>query len=349
MVNKKELTKRIEDVVANAIAIINKNEFKEGLVETDELGLENAHPATMSLLSLVQIIRTVQGTSRIYIGKGIKSKNQAVQKIDMVKKVLINITEHLSNSNNHNLAKKDIICIFSDNDVEDSKYNDYIKILSLLNIATSTGRGKYGGIKLYDKETEKQGINEVEKFIENAEGKKKEKLKKRHEPDLYPAAAKFVTSLGYAAIILGGVRVVKGKGNWNTPDIVGYNIVDYSVLGGADLEIISVEVKWDLTKYAIAEANSHQRLAHKTFIMVKQKYNDIRKSLIEELIHKGLGLICSDIDEYRIVLPPKRNIIDKTELNEFLEIVLDEKDVKSIKEQIATYYYKHYHQPLMPK
>jgi len=337
------MNKIINNLVLKAKEIIQVLAHNVGLQDPENIGIfEIEYRGITELLSKVGAIKTARGTSKVYISETIKSKDIILEKLNIVEKTLINIYDKLESSVGKQLSRKEVSEILFQNGENIDDYYTFIGILSGLNLATSIG-GRTGGIKIYNREAELKPIHTAEKEIKG----KSEKSKSEREDVLYPSAVKFFSDLGYQALILGTKK--RFRGTWNTPDVLGYKVTPYKWLGGAELEILTVEVKWEISKYAIAETNSHQNRSHKSYLLIYQFFHEVEETYLSELISKGIGLICKKgDDDYAIFLPARRNTPDNIDLDKFLDIAMDPKELLELKEEIAKHFYMSYTAPLMP-
>lgn len=92
-------------------------------------------------------------------------------------------------------------------------------------------------------------------------------------------------------VTITGVRQ-RRSGQWSTPDLVGFKVLEAPALLAPIVRIVTVEVKHALDLIAIAEAEAHQRFAHYSYLAVPQASSEISPALITGLTRRGLGLIC---------------------------------------------------------
>ncbi len=338
----------IENLIEEAERLLKKLLIDEGLHEPKDLGInENEFPAITLVLSIIGAIRTVQGTEKIY--KTVDDIEIVKSKLYKLKSMLKAIKDELKTAQNSQLVKSDILKIIGDHSFNEDTYSRVTYILSNLNIATSIGKGRIGGLKRYDIEESAKEIKKVEqKFGKGKDQKKRDE----HESVLYPAAVKVLTDIQYEAIITGGKR--RFEGEWNTPDVIGYKIIPYETLIGCNIELVTVEVKWDLdreSKKSIAEANSHKKFSHKSYLMVDQIYTDLDQSVVRELMEHGIGLICKDTDgSYKIQMPCSKNNNPETfQVDRFLSNALENDQKGSIQEEVAKFFLRGYFDPFIGK
>ncbi len=338
---------KIRDVIQQARNFILNTDFNElserELKEKDEVDLLNKHESVETILCMVQAIRKVQGTSRIYLGEGLRDEEKCLSKLDDLGESLIQIYSEIKSRKEKMLTRVEFVDILRSMKQDENDYYNFVSILSSLDLITSVGKGRIGGVKLYDIKEEQKEIQNAEKIIQ--ESKDKEKAKDEHEKALYDSAAKVLSNEGYQAITLGVRR--RFSGEWNTPDVMGHRIAKYSVIGGADIELVTIEVKWDVSKQAIAEANSHQKFSNKSFLFVSQNFQDIGEKYIRELIEKGIGLICKHDKSYKIFIPPRENNPDLRRVDNFLKGALEPDDIRQIKIELAKQYYLDFYEPLI--
>ncbi|HOU90275.1 MAG TPA: hypothetical protein PLU22_04475 [Polyangiaceae bacterium] len=111
-----------------------------------------------------------------------------------------------------------------------------------------------------------------------------------HERAYYEYVADKLDLEGWDVTIT-GVRQ-RRPGQWGTPDLVGFKVLEAPALLAPIVRIVTVEVKHVLDLTAIAEAEAHQRFAHYSYLAVPQASSEISPALITELTRRGLGLIC---------------------------------------------------------
>lgn len=336
----------IEDLINKAAVLTDslKNDPEE-LCVAKSLGIDGKEfPGIDLVLTIVGAIKKVQGTDKIY--QTVENREDIKSKLNTLKETLINIQVDLDSESE--LSKADVRDILESNGLDADLYYIITAILSHLNIAISAGKGRLGGIKLYNKAESEKEIRDAEDEINKVKDPKElSESEEKHEKVLYEPASKVISDEGYSAVILGVNRRLKGE--WNTPDVIGYKIVPYQTIGGCFLEIITVEAKWSLNKQAIAETSSHQKFSHKSYLMVNQSYDEIESSsLIRDLVDKGLGLICKDASNYYIHIPAANNYPHGLDVDNFISEALSEQK-ESIKTDIATHFFKDYFAKLMPK
>lgn len=342
----------INDLIKKAKEIVQKISPKDGLIDPEKLEIrEDESKGITELLSHVGAIKTARGTSKVYVSESIKNREAILGRLNIVEQILNNIYEKIKSSPKKQLSRKEVSEILNQNGESEEDYYSLIGLLSGLNLVTSIG-GRTGGIKIYDESAELNPIKEAEKeFSETTDEKKSEKKKSEKEDVLYPSARKFISDLGFQALTLGVRR--RFSGEWNTPDVIGYKVNPFKWLGGAELEIVTLEVKWEISKQAIAETNSHQNLSHRSYLLVYQFFDEIEENHRMELINKGIGLICrnrnKDKDGYEICLPAKRNIPENSDLDNFLDIAMDENELQELKNELAKHFYASFWKPLLPK
>lgn len=342
--------------------IINNFPVSDELLhEKSELDInDDIYPGISELLKLVEAIKTTQGTRDVYLTN--VQKEILCDQVGEVERLISAIESKLEDG--QVLSKVDMKDLIQDNynrEYSDNIYNVLRAFLVMTKIASSTGRtgrNNSGLIKYVENADEyNQAVQDIKSEIDDeinkisGEGIDKDKIREdvrsRHESILYPAASDIVVSMEYEPVTLGKVRRLSGE--WNTPDVIGYKIVKYEVFGGGDLEVISLEVKWSLTKQAIAEANSHQQLVNFSYIMVDDEFDWLDKNLIVEMQNKGIGLICKLNGEHRLVLNAKLTGTPKAAIDKFmLEAVNNQEDILEIKKELAKIHYNDYFKPLLP-
>lgn len=337
----------IDKLIEDAVQIVEKLQPSEELQDPKNIGLTDVSPIMYDVLSKVDAINTVQGTNKVYIGLSMKDIENVKNELEHLKSTLNNVYNALKQKEDGYMSRNEVILVLKENNENEDSYYTIIGILSSLDLATSAGRGRIGGIKIYNKEENQENIQKAESQIAQEttiEEQTKVKVEKEHV--LYPSAVKEISGLGYQAIILGGNRRLPGE--WNTPDVFGYKINRYKNIGGAEIDITTVEVKWEISKYAIAEAISHQKLGHRTYLMVHQELEEIDKSYLSDLVSNGIGLICKKGNEHKLIILSKRNNPDKIIIDDFLGLAVDTSEIEIVKREIAKHFYTDYFKPILP-
>lgn len=339
----------IDNLIGKAKETLRKLTFN------DEFELED-RPSDMNreicnVLTTIGAIRTVSGTNRIYLRPSLVEKDQLGMLLDKLGITLHSIYDKLYQSPEQTLSRSEVVRIIQDNNDEEEFYSTFVSLLSSLDLVTSAGKGRNGGIKIYNREQDQEEIEHAEQKL--AQQKQQEipdteriRTEKITEASLYPSAEKLLTDLGYQPSITGFNRRLPGE--WNTPDVIGYKITRFESIGGAEIEVVTVEVKWRLSKSAIAETMSHQKLSHQSYLMVHQPFDETIQSYLPELMDKGIGLICKSEDTYRIYLPASRNHTHTKSINDFLGVILEKTELESIRKEIAEYIYTDYLKLLFP-
>lgn len=164
----------------------------------------------------------------------------------------------------------------------------------LKELLLAAGVQRAGGLRLYgDFLKDLQAAEEeIEKLREgDAEREEKEAEEEAsHEKVYYDPAAAALIDLGFSASVV-GVRH-RAAGAWNTPDVIGFYVHRSRSIVVPVVRVATVEVKHSLTRHAIAEAESHKRLGHFSYVCVPSPFLELPKDLVTECVEKGLGIIC---------------------------------------------------------
>jgi hypothetical protein len=135
----------------------------------------------------------------------------------------------------------------------------------------------------------------------------------------YPFAEAVLAELNYETAIVGDQR--SGGGEWGTPDVLGYYLVE-STSGLIPIRrIAAVEVKFALTRAALAQANAYRRFAHYVFLAVAQCIADLPLDLRAECHAAGIGLMCrkqTNSPGLHLFSEPVFNPCDEEEVEELL-------------------------------
>lgn len=300
-------------------------------------------PQFLIFLNSLGAIRKTQGTSSVYVLETTREKQE--YHLSNLQQCIDTILTKLEESPIRKLSKNEIVSILSDFNL-DLYYYSILSILSLEYPVVSAGAGRTGGVELHTIKSQKQIVDDTAKNISKLKDGEKEAQERKHESKLYIYAHEILSQNGYQAVTLGVKRRLSGQ--WNTPDVLGYRLNRFNVLCGAEIEVVTVEVKWQVTKDAIAEAHSHQRRAHKCYLMAHQELMDIDGPSICDLGEKGIGLICLIDNKFFIHSHPRANSISLKDIDDFLNDALETEDRKSLREEIAQAFCCGALSPLLP-
>lgn len=327
---------------------LQKNELSaEGVADQSEEELHDFEIDGDFDETIVKLVKTVlitigaiepsRGTRKVYKKKLIGDDWWVI--FNNLKKSLDEIKLELDSK--RIVVKRSINAILIRNEINAA--DNYINVIniffSLYPNLTPPLATKIGGIQFSENNFEAIKEKSRKEFKEeenrNIEGDAQKKNFREHEQVFYPIAEKILIEDGYMAITLGVNRRLTGE--WNTPDVIGYKLIPLDVLGGVFVELVSIEVKWEISKSAIAEANSHQKLTHKSYIFVDQEIENINQEMIKEVALTGLGLICKKADKYLIHIYSQDNPVSALAVNDFLSRALaNDLDAKEqIQRQIA--------------
>ena len=91
---------------------IDKQQINDELNSLESLELHNKNEGVITILNMVNAIRKVQGTSKVYLGTGLSDKNQTMQLVDNIEKSLTKIIEDLNKSSDKHLVRDTVVkCI----------------------------------------------------------------------------------------------------------------------------------------------------------------------------------------------------------------------------------------------
>lgn len=204
--------------------------------------------------------------------------------------------------------------------------------LLLKSLRLITGRRKVGGVQLAAaaEEAMHQAATREEELGKQVEADKKKE--REHESVFYDAAADLLEraygGLGVRPVVLGNRQLADGQ--WNTPDVVGLYVKPAGPGGLPVLRLLSVEVKWRLTRDAIAEAASHKRFVNYSFLFVPSSYSEIEPELVTECTLAGIGLMCprqTNSQTYYVQIEPPLHRPDEEWVDWFLGAFRDEDGV----------------------
>jgi uncharacterized protein (DUF1778 family) len=322
----------IQDALDQAKAAILKITADKELHALEEIGINPEHRAVVTVLSLAGVIQTTQGTGRVYFADPADGDKQGA--LERLGVLLGDLEADLRAKPGQIQTKAQVVEKMLAKGFPDDDYPQIVSLLSLCDLAISAGRGRAGGIQLYEAQSAAQQIQDAaDEIRKGGDYEARVKRESDHEAVLYPAAAKFVSERGYQAVILGNRKRLPGE--WNTPDILGYRINRLTVLGGSEVEVITVEVKWSISKLAIAEASSHQRLSNRSFLMVNEELDSIDDVHLTDLHDKGIGLVCLKAGQPVIHSAAKLSNATRKDVDDFLKNALDPEAKEVIKDEIA--------------
>lgn len=218
--------------------------------------------------------------------------------------------EQISKALDKQLNRKQLSEVIEDDATRDSAS----WLLKVLGLCTAL-MGPAGGLQLSSKASEQVSEAKVE-----PPAKPTGEPDTKYESALYPFVANALAALEYNTIITGVKQ--RGKGEWGTPDVVGYWVGSSKANILPVLRVATVEVKRELSRFGIAEARAHRRFAHYSYIAVPQPWSDLMNDpLIMECRDAGLGLICTkqkDSNAFHVHLDAPFHRPDELEVEEFL-------------------------------
>jgi hypothetical protein len=134
----------------------------------------------------------------------------------------------------------------------------------------------------------------------------------------------------------------KSLGKWTRPDYTLVTIMNYSIIPGKHIQILTFEVKtsnnWNVE--AVFEAASHSRGATESYLAIHRFIIDDDKSrrVLDECRRFGIGLLTFEDDEttpLNILLEARNSPIHPENCNDFLENILNTENLKDIKEKFT--------------
>jgi len=272
------------------------------------------------ILAIIGVAEQSPGTTRIYIRPNrIINASNNLHALDNA----INALQQKLNNDNRNLPRQEVVNTISEYlENPDNIYSTVVQIMSYCEIAIPGSRGRRGGIVLYNAEQQQKQIQEE---YEEA-NRNHASSDNNREKVLYGIASKKLAEWGYEPIQLGEVRRLEGE--WNTPDVIGYKLNKRNLFLGFDVEVITVEVKWSISKSAIAQAESHQRLGHNAYLMVYENYDSISDEFKKLCAEKGIGVLCCDTEDASLRLESRDNNTPFQHIERFLNKAIPEEDHK---------------------
>ena len=294
----------IEALVKDALRLATSdNKLDLALLDAPLVqALEPAKPIT--LLGQLGVIELVRGPGVRAVRPA--AKDDARRVLDAARKVL----EQITSSMEKQLTRKQLSEAVPDDTVRDTA----VWLLKVLGLCTGL-MGSGGGIQLSSKTNE-----EVRQAKAGPAPKQQPEPDTKYESALYPFVANALAALEYRTIVTGVKQ--RGKGEWGTPDVVGYWVGRSRANILPVLRVATVEVKHELSRHGIAEARAHRRFAHHSFIAVPQPWSELMSDpLVLECIDSGLGLICTkqrESNSFHVHLDAPFWRPDELEVEEFL-------------------------------
>jgi hypothetical protein len=283
-------------------------------VQTDrKLDLASLNPTVVQALEPTKPITLLGqlGVIELVPGPGLRTvQPTASEEANKIINASQSILELLSKVPEKQLSRKQLGEAIQDDDTRDRA----IWLLKVLGLATGL-MGSGGGIQLSSKASEQVSEAKVE-----APAKQVVEPDAKYESALYPFVANALAALEYKAIITGVKQ--RGKGEWGTPDIIGYWVGSSKANILPVLRVATVEVKRELSRFGIAEARAHRRFAHHSYIAVPQPWAELMSHpLVLECRDAGLGLICTkqkDSNAFHVHLEAPFHRPDELEVEDFL-------------------------------
>jgi hypothetical protein len=277
-----------------------------------------------NLLKHLGVVIGSQGTSRVRLEP---TRKETLARTLAGAKALV---QALALKVSGELAKEEVQAALAASGAEDWRV---LRTLKTLEVVAGV-RGRSGGIQTPSKTADEFAKAKEEFAVEEelpADAKARE-----HEAVYYPLAADALRAEDFEPSVT-GVRQ-RGRGEWSTPDVVGYYVRASSALGIAILRVGTVEVKHRLSRSAIAEATAHRRFAHYSYVGVPEPFADLKAELREECVRCGIGLMCfkqNNSVAFQVFIEPVLNRADEELLEELL-VSLNSEDGRPLADHVFT-------------
>ena len=322
---------QILELLKQATSVVRELGTGDELLEIDDKIASGFDKVLVKdVLSMAGVVQTVQGTNRVYrLLQGGGESKSALEKIGQ----LLEAVPSALRKSQGRLTRKEVEAIIERHGYDRDYYGVLVSILSRLDLVTSAGRGRTGGVEPYNKAALNKELKAALAHGVDSSDATSDETDRAHEQVLYPHAEKVLTDLGFETTVLGVNRRLRGE--WNTPDVIGIKLVRHQVLLGADMEVATVEAKWRLTKSGVAECASHKRLAHRSYLLTNERIDEIDQILIIDLLERGLGLICKHEDRFEVQIPARRTEVPPFELDGFLTVALSSEDQAALRQDLA--------------
>ena len=273
-----------------------------------------------SLLISVGILATWQGSARVSRGTGSREPLVYGAILGAAEKLI----EGLRKAPGRSLTKAECSSLLDD----DEHYPTAANLLKLLRIAVGQP-GRSGGLILPEggavppPPPPPPPVEEVKK--------------NNDERAFYPAAEEFLLGqiIGDSEVRITGGEMVR-RGPWSNPDVVGYKIEPCNAQETAVVRAFTIEVKLALHRQGIAEASSHRRFAHFSWLAVPISRSALEapemQELVRECVDAGIGLACyrqADSRQFYPYLPARFASPDMVQVDELLSHAFDAAVVRS--------------------
>jgi hypothetical protein len=322
-----EIGIRLEDLLSS-LAIPLAPDFGNTINQLDTVAKEDLRQEILYYLQSQQILPITRGPGRKALSKNPPQKEELsgnlVKAVNLVKKLCHETKEKNGiTSEDVNILRKDEELIQPH--LNESSERSFVKFINLAllqeGIEPVAGRlGGYRQIVVANKDDVQSDVPEqpqVEEMQLREREKKKEieeeaadivraEIQKNlREKNLYPGVQKYFESLFNKShfcnvIITGGNYRLPGQ--WSTPDVTSLIIEKFDNIMQVRARVITCEVKLELDLVGVAEAESHSRKVHQTYIMTPQRFKDVDPECKDLLVTKGIGLLCltesREIKEY---------------------------------------------------
>lgn len=267
-----------------------------------------------SLLVSVGIVVTWQGSTRVSRGAG--SHEVVYGSILGAAERLI---EGLRKAPGRSLTKSECSSLLDD----DEHYLTAANVLKLLRIAIGQP-GRNGGLILPEGGAVPPPPPPPPPPVEDVE-------KNNNESAFYPAAEEFLLGqiIGDSEVRITGGEMAR-RGPWSNPDVVGYKIERCNAQETAVVRVFTIEVKLAMHRQGIAEAGSHRRFAHFSWLAVPISRAALEapemQELVRECVDAGVGLACyrqTDSRQFYPYLPARFASPDLVQVDALLSHAFD--------------------------
>lgn len=308
---------RAIDTAAATIDLVDDTYFDVGSLKLPDITTASGpldERSRLNLLKQLGVVAGVQGTSRVWL---VSTRHQTTPTIVAGTKDLLAALQEAGGE----LAKDQI------EKIGGAHSDAVVAVLKVLELIAGM-KGRAGGVRLAARVAD--DLQAAEKsFADSAKSAKPAPAEeaREHEAVYYPLAADALQIEGFQPTIT-GVRQ-RARGEWSTPDVVGYYVRVSKALAVPIVRIGTVEVKHRLSRSGIAEAVAHRRFAHYSYIAVPEPLMDVAPELREECIRSGIGLMCfkqRNSASFQLFIDPAPNRPDEELVDELLSSLSDDDD-----------------------
>ena len=195
-------------------------------------------------------------------------------------------------------------------------------------------RGQFGGIFLKENAAEVNvnlpgaaELAEVEKEQESAGKKEQDK-----EKNFYPLVKKWAEDNGFNNCEIVGGALPRYR--WENPDLISLDYAIHAHQKSLELLCYSFEVKLNIDPFAVWQAAHYRRFSNEVYLAVVKTAREIEERydgrVINLAVEFGIGVLCFEDREFRLMHRPKVNKPDPEEIELVIQAYEDRDTTKKI-------------------